>query len=131
MDLFGNREEVYEEFFPYEVGTQYEYNDIAKRYLPIDGRYTDEFRKEEKILFAYYSVESYSGDTFVLFEQDGKLYEVTGSHCSCYGLEGQWEPEETTIEALAHRITNSKSWYHYSDSYRPALKEFLEIKDEV
>ena len=74
MDLFGNREEVYEEFFPYEVGTQYEYNDIAKRYLPIDGRYTDEFRKEEKILFAYYSVgANIVGFIFLLFFTSSKF----------------------------------------------------------
>jgi hypothetical protein len=37
----------------------------------------------------------------VIFEKDGKLWEVNGSHCSCYGLEGQWQPEETTWEAIA------------------------------
>lgn len=31
---------------------------------------------------------------------DGKLYEVHGSHCSCYGFEGQWEPTETTGKYL-------------------------------
>jgi hypothetical protein len=37
------------------------------------------------------------------FEKNGILYEVSGSHCSCYGLEDQWEPEETSIESLEHR----------------------------
>lgn len=44
------------------------------------------------------------GEAFVLFVEDNRLYEVHGSHCSCYGLEGQWEPEETLLEALQHRI---------------------------
>lgn len=67
-----------------------------------------------KILLASYTYEDYEGDAFVLFEKDGKLYEVNGSHCSCYGLSEngrgddnnvtQWEPEETTIEALRHRL---------------------------
>lgn len=57
-----------------------------------------------EILLASYSYENYSGDAFVLFRKDGRLYEVNGSHCSCYGLEGQWEPEETTVEALRHRL---------------------------
>lgn len=56
------------------------------------------------ILLASYSYECYSGDAFVLFRKDGKLYEVNGGHCSCYGLEGQWEPEETTVEAILHRL---------------------------
>jgi hypothetical protein len=66
------------------------------------------------ILFAWYEYESYTGTAFVLFEKDGNLYEVNGSHCSCYGLEGQWEPEETTKEAIRYRINNGelgKSYY--------------------
>lgn len=65
------------------------------------------------VLFASYTYESYEGDAFVLFRKDGKLFEVNGGHCSCYGLEGQWEPEETTIEAIEHRLKNDyfgKSW---------------------
>lgn len=56
-----------------------------------------------EVLLAWYGDGSYWGDSFVLFRKDGKLFEVNGSHCSCYGLEGQWEPEETTVEALEKR----------------------------
>lgn len=55
------------------------------------------------IYLAWYGYGSYCGSSFVLFEKDGKLYEVNGSHCSCYGLEGQWGPEETSWEALKER----------------------------
>lgn len=58
---------------------------------------------EEEVLLAYYTYEDYSGSAFVLYQKDGKLFEVHGSHCSCYGLEGQWEPEETTYAALSMR----------------------------
>lgn len=57
-----------------------------------------------EIIFGSYSYESWSGDAFVLCRKDGQLYEVNGGHCSCYGLEGQWEPEETTLEAVLHRM---------------------------
>lgn len=60
------------------------------------------------VLLASYGTPSYEGYAFVLFERAGKLYEVNGSHCSCYGLEGQWEPEETTAEALRHRLENGE-----------------------
>ena len=57
------------------------------------------------ILLASYGYEDYEGDAFVLFEKDGVLFEVNGSHCSCYDLsEDQWQPEETTKAALQHRI---------------------------
>ena len=65
-------------------------------------------RDEDKIniLLAWYGYESYSGYAFVLFEQNGKLYEITASHCSCYGLKGQWKPEETSVGALRYRMVN-------------------------
>lgn len=59
------------------------------------------------ILFASYTYENYEGSAFVLFEKCGALYEVNGSHCSCYGLEGQWNPEETSWEAIKLRNFNS------------------------
>jgi uncharacterized protein with NRDE domain len=64
------------------------------------------------ILLAHYDDEDYEGYAFVLFKKADKLYEVNGSHCSCYGLSKssyngdyntQWEPEETSIEALRLR----------------------------
>lgn len=56
-----------------------------------------------EILYACYTPGDYCGDAHVIFRKEGKLYEVNGSHCSCMGLEGQWEPEETTVAALLFR----------------------------
>lgn len=56
------------------------------------------------IIYADYACKSYDGWCIVLFRKNRKLYEVIGSHCSCYGLEGQWEPQETTVAAL--RVSN-------------------------
>lgn len=58
---------------------------------------------ERQILYASYDTPPYEGDAFVVFERDGKVYEVCASHCSCRGLEGQWTPEETSWAALAIR----------------------------
>lgn len=49
-----------------------------------------------EILYAFYEYEDYSGSATV-FYYDPKYqsyFEVRGGHCSCYGLEGQWSPEE-------------------------------------
>lgn len=56
-----------------------------------------------EILYASYECPPYEGYAHVIFRKDGKLYEVNGSHCSCYGLEDQWKPEETTVNALLFR----------------------------
>ena len=50
---------------------------------------------------AWYGCGDYNGCSWIIYEYKGKLYEVNGSHCSCYGLEGQWDPEETDWRAIA------------------------------
>lgn len=65
---------------------------------------------------AYESVGSWGRDStsfFVFYnEEDGKLYENHGSHCSCNGFERQWAPEETSIEYLT-----SDKFMFYSGGY--------------
>lgn len=88
-----------------------------------------ERRKDVNILFASYGCANYSGDAWVLFEQKGKLYEVNGGHCSCYGLEGQWEPEEVLLSELEHRLLNgSFGEDDWSDNnFKEKLCEFLGV----
>ena len=89
-----------------------------------------------EILLASYGYENYEGSAFVLFRRDGKLYEVNGCHCSCYGLseqgysgdtETQWQPEETTLESLRHRLEEGslgkESYWgnEYADELRTVL----------
>ena len=84
-----------------------------------------------KILIAYESVGSWGCDSnswFLLQDRKtNKLYETHGSHCSCYGFEGQFEPEETTLEYL-----NSDKFYFSTGGYdnddaanKAAVKEYL------
>ena len=80
-----------------------------------------------KILLADYRYEDYSGSAFVLFEKDGKLYEDHGSHCSCYGLEDQWSPEETSAEELLYRLEKGECYYFHYDM-RDVLTEYLKVK---
>lgn len=88
MKYFGNWES-YEDFTK-------EFGSWGDAPVPPDG-----FPTDDQVLLASYDQEDYEGDCFVLYERDGKLYENNSSHCSCDGLE--WEPEETTWDALALR----------------------------
>ena len=110
-----------------------------KGYSVFDGDFDDEqdvmgaFQVDENelkgafILYANYDIDGYEGSAFVLFSRDGQLYEVHGSHCSCYGLEGQWEPEETTVDALVHCIKNGYLGRGYmgADVYGQKLLDML------
>ena len=84
------------------------------------------------LLFASYSEGDYDGDAFVLYKQDGKLYEINGSHCSCYGLEDQWHPEETSWAAIHQRfyLNSGLSYQHESDAIQ-ALKELITENHEI
>lgn len=86
--------------------------------------------KPINILFATYGCQEYEGSAWVLFERDGKLFEVNGSHCSCYGLEDQFEPEETRLEAIEYRLISGKMGndYYSGNEFANELKQFLGIK---
>jgi hypothetical protein len=82
------------------------------------GNVPEDFPTDDDILFAAYEGGDYEGDAIVVYLKDGVLYEVNGSHCSCYGLEDQWSPEETSLDALKMRKLSS---YSYAEETRSAF----------
>ncbi len=85
--------------------------------------------KDVNIKFASYGTDNYSGEAWVLFERNGKLFEVNASHCSCYGCEGQWEPSELNLDELKNRLRPDNEYFGkdtYSDNeFATELKVFL------
>ena len=95
-------------------------------------RIVDEYKvdKEEvtkyHILIAYQSEGDWGCDSsswFLLKDNDENLFEVSGGHCSCYGFEGQWEPQESSWAYLL-----SDKFYFNSGGYddqRDLSKELI------
>jgi hypothetical protein len=91
------------------------------------------------ILIDYYHYECYEGYGYVLgYNKDTKqFFEVHGSHCSCYELEGQWEEEYTTLDEIKihtekqlKALSEKDYSYSYDEETRDRLnqiKELLEI----
>ena len=79
-----------------------------------------------KICFAVYEYEDYAGSAFVLYydTKTKNYYEVSGGHCSCYGLEDQWEPDEVNLVALENRIREGHFWD--GNILKEAFLKFLE-----
>lgn len=98
------------------------------------GSSDDEFPlpKHLKILYADYTYEDYSGDAYVLgydFDKQ-QWFEVHGSHCSCYGLEDQWDEEyydskEQLITVIKKRFSTKSKWGRFAYSSEE-LKKWLE-----
>lgn len=80
-----------------------------------------------KILVAYVSVGSWGRDSaayFLLEEKvSGKLFEVSGYHCSCNGFEGQFYPMETHPNII---MKDSFPIGGYSDIREEELKGYTE-----
>lgn len=83
----------------------------------------------DEILLAGYQAGGYEGDAWVVFRNGDKYFEVSGSHCSCYGLEGQFDPEEyddldTFIRVIDARGVN----YGVQGNYRALVLNELKSR---
>ncbi len=120
-----------------EGRTEVEIKEHLIEYYSGDGISKDRIRKELEgltILIAYESVGSWGCDSsawFLLEDVNGNLFEVSGSHCSCYGFEGQWELEPSNLSYLT-----SPNFQLYTGGYdddankhRNMVKDYL-VKSE-
>ena len=89
------------------------------------------------VIFADYSYEDYYGDAFYVYIKDGIVYEGHGSHCSCHGLEGQFEPEvvgtlDFAIEYFKKKDSNcGKLRYGAAESnYKLVISKLEEKRNE-
>lgn len=68
-----------------------------------------------QVLVAYESVGDHGCDSssfFILKDKNtGELFEIHGSHCSCYGFEGQLKLEPTNLTALKYRIDRTRQLF--------------------
>ena len=94
--------------------------DVVREFSAYDRETVKGIPSDRNILIASYYDENYEGDAYVLFKRGKKLYEVRGGHCSCFGLEDQWVPEETTWEFLGSEkvyIPSGISSYEEATNY--------------
>lgn len=128
------------------VISDFEHTYISKEYYEsIESTYAnkedwiDEKSKMDKvlkkyeginILFASYGSDNYEGDAWVLFEEGGELFEVSAGHCSCYGLEGQWEKEKVVLAELENRITKGTFGVddYSGNEFNKEIKAFLGVE---
>ena len=64
----------------------------------------DEMPENLHIFFSYYT--NYEGDALMFGYDSSKnmFFYVSGGHCSCNGLEGQFDPEDYTFEEMVDYI---------------------------
>lgn len=62
-----------------------------------------------EVLIAHMQQYDYDGEAWILFRRNGELFEVHGSHCSCYGYEEQWKPEAASVKHLKDLVSMAPS----------------------
>ena len=78
---------------------------------------------EDQLFYSAYEDENYEGNALVIYERNGYVFEVQGAHCSCYGLEGQWDPEETSWETLYKQLSRSDyAYYKWRETLLPLVE---------
>lgn len=127
IDVIGNFENISMTSAEYNAGSAPYPN--TEYWVEEKARLSEKIKQWEgiNILFASYGQDNYTGDAWVLFEKDGQLFEVNGSHCSCMGLEDQWKPEPVILGELKTRLSgNHFGKDTYSDNeFADELKRFL------
>lgn len=79
--------------------------------------------KEPRFVFGEYETPSYEGYSTVITSDDGKQFTVVeGSHCSCYGLEGQWRPTHHAKDEIEKML--DATWGFFKDN-RDDLQKWL------
>lgn len=78
--------------------------DDVRREFEIDVSEPDD------VIYAEYDTPSYEGYANVIYRNGDRYYWVYGSHCSCYGLEGQWDPEEYDGRSLIEALRRGNHW---------------------
>lgn len=87
-------------------------------------------KEPTEVIFAGYTYEDYSGDAFVVYRDGRKFYTVEGGHCSCYGLEGQWDPIPYTLKQLiASFEKRDQSWGLFGAVSKELIKTLKERKE--
>lgn len=95
----------------------------SKSDICCDFNIPEETLNDKTIIFAFYEYENYSGEALVIYRDDktGIFYEVSGGHCSCYGLEDQWDPielgDEEFFKEYSKKLGIAYDWSTDSHKY--------------
>lgn len=78
--------------------------------------------KPDHVIYARYEDGGYDGSALVVYRNKDKYYLVYGSHCSCYGLEDQFNPTEyNSKDELINAV--DKCWFSWKDDVLELLRK--------
>jgi hypothetical protein len=84
-----------------------------------------EVPEPDEVLLALYDQPAYEGYADVIYRVGDRYFWATASHCSCYGLEEQWEPEEYSREQLREALERGLQFYSLEDDEGSRIRQSL------
>lgn len=79
-------------------------------------------KEPDEVLVAAYEYFDYNGNAWVVYRNGNKYYEVSGGHCSCNDLGGQWDPEDYDLETFIKVLEKRKGYSYGIDNVLEQLK---------
>lgn len=105
------------------------YNDLFSNWEDVQREFCTGEAEPEEVIYARYDYQDYSGDATVVYRNGKKFSIVEGGHCSCFGLETQFEPTDYTkdeiLAALDRRATDNyyqKPWTEIAAHIRTTVQ---------
>lgn len=83
----------------------------------------------QHLLFAIYDIDGYEGSAIVIFYAREKYWFVEGDHCSCRGLEGQWQPEPYETAELM-KACLERSYKSLIEKYKTEIFQAIDINEQ-
>lgn len=78
--------------------------------------------KKSRVIYSRYDIDGYEGSAILVYELGDKYYLNEGSHCSCFGLEESWNPEEYDLKTLIAVIERRDESYYRKDENKIILR---------
>lgn len=88
------------------------YQECFSDWADVQNEFKTDYPEPDHVILAVYNQPDYEGYAAVFFKNGEKYYHASGSHCSCYGLEGQFEPEEYENAELLIAALKKGHWFY-------------------
>ena|ERR1700688_83073 len=99
--------------------------DGFENWTDIKNAFECEEAEPEEVIVAVLDEGYYDGSAYVIYRNKDKYYILHGSHCSCYGFEDQFYPEEYEKEEFKECMKRANFWFSDKDK-KEYLKKYVE-----
>lgn len=104
------------------------YDGDFSSWADVQSNFATDEKEPTKVYYAGYFYADYEGSACVIYRRGrDNYYIVEGGHCSCNGLEGQWEPEHYKGKKLFKDVLSKRNTYGLT---KEAIEQLFKMLEE-